>query len=65
MEQMKHIEEMIRQVEQLLEQLQPHEQQIVLERLFKKYGSSSDEVMVVGSNYDFWLNPEDDIYDKL
>lgn len=65
MEQMKHIEEMIGQVEQLLEQLQPHEQQIVLERLFKKYGSSSDEVMVVGSNYDFWLNPEDDIYDKL
>ena len=61
---MEHIEEILHEVEQSLGKLQPIEKQLVLRELLKKYGHAED-AMVVGSNYNFWLNEEDDIYDRI
>lgn len=60
---MEHIKIVLQEVEQSLEKLQPNEKYVVLRELFKRCGH--EDAMVVGSNYNFWLNPEDDIYERV
>ncbi|WP_168121882.1 hypothetical protein [Paenibacillus sp. HB172176] len=59
-----HRDEVVEQVERLLQKLKPEERRRILLQLLQHQGLDPD-AFAVGSNYDFWFNGEDDVYDRL
>ncbi|GBG08087.1 hypothetical protein PAT3040_02654 [Paenibacillus agaridevorans] len=58
------VNEVLKQVENLLQGLQPEERQRVLAQLLQRQGYAPG-AFAVGKNYDFWFTGEDDVYDRL
>lgn len=55
----------INKILQQIEKLPEAEKTQLLQQLNKLYPQIPEDAHVVGSNYDFWLNDDDDVYDKL
>ncbi|GAA0356311.1 hypothetical protein [Bacillus horti] len=50
---------------QQIEKLSAVERKELLKALNEKYFSEEDRKFIVGENYDFWLNEQDNAYDAL